>query len=167
MKKIIIILTFVIGLQTYAQKTFEVYNYTNVTIKLTDIITRSGISLPEYHSKPFGNITIAPGGSYTLVNNTFVFRFPFNSPSSVPFITKWERLNANGTITPNIASNVAWTLGNSQVFYNLKFFDGANILREVGPTSAILPVPISGGFFADYSFSNPAANVFFYTIVVY
>ena len=158
MKKIITLLLFVIGLQVYSQKTFEFYNFSNETMKLTDIITRTnGLTLPEYHSKPFGNITIPPGGTYKLVNNTNVFRFPFNSPSSVPFINKWERLNANGTITSNIASNVAWTLGNSQVFFNLKFFDGLNIIREVGVNSPILG-PING-WTAEVTIDSPSQNV--------
>lgn len=170
MKKTILILIFVIGLQSQAQKTFEVYNYTGVTIKLADIITRtftnpSTYALPEYHSNPFGLITIPPGGSYKLVNNTNVFRFPFNSPSSVPFITTWERLNANGTTTPNLTSNVAWTLGNSQSFYNLKLFDSAMILKEVGIVAPT--VTLTGGYTAEYAGSNPSPNVYFYTIVIY
>ena len=168
MKKIIMIAFLLFSINNYAQKYFEVYNLSTQTIKLADIITRAGTALPEYHSKPFGTITIPPGGTYILQNTSNVFRFPFNSPTSVPFVNVWERLNANGTITFNLASNTAWIAGNSQVFYNLKFFDGANILREAGiPNLSSLPLTISGGSEVDYAPSNPALNVFYYTIIIY
>ena len=164
MKNIFILLVFVITLQIQAQKTFEVYNFSNQTINLGDIITRSGTALPEYHSKPFGLITIPPGGSYILENTSQVFRFPFNSPNSSPFITKWDRNNANGTTTNNVPSNVAWVAGNSQVFFNLKYFDGNGVLREIGVNQSFEPTP---GFFVDSTTDQVSPNVWFYTIVFY
>ena len=171
MKKITFFLVLFLSLQGFSQKTFEVYNFSGQTINLGDIITRaiSGTSfvLPEYHSKPFGNITIAPGGSYVLENTSYPLRFPFNSPASVPYISIWERNNTNGT-TSMLASNSAWALGNSQVFFNLKFFDGANILREVGETNPT-PAPFSTGITAEYSYyQDPVnTNIKIYTVVIY
>ncbi|MGL5892195.1 MAG: hypothetical protein ACRC3B_20035, partial [Bacteroidia bacterium] len=90
MKKIILAAALLIGLQSFAQKTYEVYNFTTQTVQLADIMTRTAAgNYPEYHSKPFGLISIPPGGSYTLVNTTNIFRFPFQSPSSIPYVNVW------------------------------------------------------------------------------
>ena len=103
MKKILIIATLLFSLNNFAQKTFEVYNFTGQTVKLWDIITKpnSLSTYPEFHSKPYGAVTIPPGGSYTLVNTTNVFKFPFQSPTSIPYINKWERLNSASSTTPS------------------------------------------------------------------
>ena len=97
----------IIGFQGYSQKTFEIYNFSSQTITLIDVVTRAGTSYPEFHSKPYGPITIAPGDSYILENTSQVFRFPFNSPASVPYITTWERLNSPTASATSVSSNTA------------------------------------------------------------
>ena len=67
MKKLILLALLLGGLPTFAQKTFEVYNYTAYTVQLADIATKVATgTYPEFHSKPSGLISIPPGGSYTL-----------------------------------------------------------------------------------------------------
>ena len=163
MKKIILIALFLYSLQNFAQKTFEVYNFSGQTIKLADIITKPTASTyPEYHSKP-ALITIPPGGSFTLENTSNVYRFPFYVTGNP--IATWQRLNSPSSTT-FVPSTAAWTLGISQVFSNLKFFDGLNILREVGVSNPA-PATFSSGITAEYSQDNPAPNVWYYTIVIY
>ncbi|MGX7667523.1 hypothetical protein [Flavobacterium pedocola] len=171
MKKIILIATLLIGLQNFAQKTFEVYNLTGYTFNLTDIITRPvGTTYPEFHSKPFGNIPLGPTSaqtSYVLENTSNVYRFPFNSPSSSPVITTWERLSSPSTVT-TFTSNGAWVLGNAQEFYKLKYFDNDNILREIDANNPIYTSP-TYGWTIEYSFYQDPnnANIKIYTILIY
>ncbi len=170
MKKLLLAATLLFGLQSYAQKTYEVYNFTTQTVQLADIITRAGTAYPEYHSKPYGLVSIPAGGSYTLVNTASVFRFPFESPSSSPYINKWERLNSAGGPGVIQASPVAWTFGNSQVFNRMMFYVGAsyNAMPAVPVGVTTLPSWVTGaGWQLDYDCSNPAPNVWFYTIVIY
>lgn len=170
MKKFILAAMLLFGLQGFAQKTFEVYNFTTQTVQLADIITRAGSVYPEYHSKPFGLVSIPPGGSYTLVNTANVFRFPFQSPTSAPYINKWERLNSAagpGTIQ---TSPVAWTFGNSQVFNRMMYYVGTSYNGT--PTAPLGVASFSpwftgSGWQLDYDCSNPAPNVWFYTLVIY
>lgn len=74
------------SLHSFAQKTFEIYNYTGYTIDVADIITKpSGAAIyPEIHSKPHGLFSIPPGGSFILENTSHVYRFPYNSTVSSP-----------------------------------------------------------------------------------
>jgi hypothetical protein len=158
-------------LQNFAQKTFEVYNFTGQTVKLWDIITKpnSSATYPEFHSKPFWSITIPPGGSYVLVNTANIYRFPFHSPSSSPYINTWERLNSP-TSSTILSSSVAWSLGNSQVFTSLIFEVGTswnNLTVPIGLTNQTL---LGSGWQADYDASQPdplQPNLWFYTIVIY
>ena len=167
MKKIYFIVVLFFSLQNYAQKTFEVYNFTGQTVTLYDIITNtSSGGYPEYHSKPFGGVPIPPGESYTLENTANIFRFPFHSPASVPYIDIWERLDsATSSTTTIVSSNVAWVLGNNQVFKSLIFSVGSswNNLTPTGPNATI----IGSGWTLDYSHTVPATNTAFYTIVIY
>ncbi len=177
MKKIIFIATLFFSLQNYAQKTFEIYNLTGQTVKLWDIITKpnSSATYPEFHSKPFRSITILPGGSFTLENTSNIFKFPFESPASIPYISDWERLNSASSSTA-LTSPVAWSLSasNSQVFTSLIF--------EVGTSwnnfTTLPPVPIvqysaptysslSSTWNLDYDCTNPSPNVWHYTIIIY
>lgn len=174
MKKIFIIVTLLFSLNNFAQKTFEVYNFTGQTVKLWDIITKPNSSAiyPEFHSKPYGAVTIPPGGSYTLVNTANIYKFPFQSPTSIPYINKWERLNSASSVTP-LTSPVAWSLGssNSQVFKSIIFEVGTswnNLTVPIG-TISIAPAVTEPGLAwqMDYDCSNPAPNVWYYTIVIY
>lgn len=83
-------------------------------------------------------IVIAPGDQYILDNNTNIYRFPFDSPTSYPLITNWRRVTAPTTpggnaIITNVTSQTAWTLGNGQFFDYVSFVvndgtqDGGNI----------------------------------------
>jgi len=166
MKKLILLALLLGGLPTFAQKTFEVYNYTAYTVQLADIATKVATgTYPEFHSKPSGLISIPPGGSYTLVNTANLYRFPFLSPSSSPTIPTWERLNSASPPTTYLPSATAWPLGTSQVFKELFFFVGG-AYQNISVTSPSLPLQ-SGGWQADYVEDNPAPNVWFYTIVIY
>lgn len=164
MKKLLLVVIF-FGLQSYAQKTFEVYNYTSLNFEIYDIVTNASGNYPEFRSKPFGTITIAPGGSYKLVNTGSVSRFPFHSPSSTPYISTWLRVNP-----PNpavlIASNPAWSLGNPQVFSSMTFGE-PNVSYEVISTTT--PIINGGTWTAIYDmYVNPTnPNIINYTIVIF
>ncbi|WP_329804652.1 hypothetical protein [Flavobacterium facile] len=175
MKKLIIVATLLFSLQNFAQKTFEVYNYTGQTVKLWDIITKpnSSATYPEFHSKPYGAVTIPPGGSYTLVNTANVFKFPFQSPTSIPYINNWERLNSASSVTP-LASTVSWSLGssNAQVFKSIIFEVGTswnNLTVPIGTQT--IPSAVTGsGWQLDYDCYQPdpaQPNLWYYTIVIY
>lgn len=173
MKKIIIIAILFFSLQNFGQKRFEVYNFTGQTVKLADIITKPNTSAtyPEYHSKPNGLITIAPGGSYILENTTApvnTLRFPFLSTAN--FLPNWERLNS-ATNSVIQASNVAWPFGNAQVFTRMLFYVGSsyNLLPSVPISStsySISPAVSGSGWQADYDFYI-AGTQQIYTIVIY
>lgn len=173
MKKLIIIATLLFSLQNFAQKTFYVYNFTGQTVELADIITKPNTSAtyPEYHSKPNGLITIPPGGSYTLENTTSpvnLVRFPFLSTAD--YLPTWERLNSSSSTTLQ-ASNLAWPLGNAQVFSSMLFYVGLsyNLLPTVpiSTTSYTISSIVAGsGWQADYDFYT-SGTVQIYTIVIY
>lgn len=177
MKKIFIIVTLLFSLNNFAQKTFEVYNFTGQTVKLWDIITKpnSTATYPEFHSKPFLAVTIPPGGSYTMVNTANVFKFPFQSPSSIPYINKWERLNSASSVT-SMTSPVAWSLGTatSQIFKSIIFEVGTS-WNNFTTTPPVPIIPYSAPTFngpglawqLDYTCDNPVPNVWYYTIVIY
>lgn len=166
MKKIFFFAMLLCGLQSFAQKTFEVYNFTAYTVQMADIATKpaGATTYPEFHSKPSGLVSIPPGGSYTLVNTSQIYRFPLYSPSSSPFIPTWERLTSP-TPGTNMSSIAAWPLATSQVFKQLFFYVGSdyNSISVVSPTVPLQP----NGWQADYVEDNPAPNVWFYTIVIY
>ncbi len=136
MKKLILLLM-VCTLSIQAQKTVKVYNYTASTVYIRDLVTRTNTyTLPEFHLKPNGQITIAPFGSYTIVNTANATRFPFYSPTSTPVITTWERITATAPTNTNMPSTAAWLQGANQVFY------WVNI--GIGGYTATVGVPSSG-----------------------
>jgi hypothetical protein len=173
MKKLIIIATLLFSLQNFAQKRLEIYNFTGQTVQLADIITKPNTSAtyPEYHSKPNGLITIAPGGEYILENTTTpvnTLRFPFLSTAN--YLPIWERANSASSTTIQ-ASNVAWPLGNAQVFTRMLFYVGSsyNLLPTVPISTAsysISPAVLGSGWQADYDFYI-LGSVQIYTIVIY
>lgn len=173
MKKILLIAMILFSLQNFAQKRLEIYNYTGQTVKLADIITKpnTSVTYPEYHSKPNGLITIAPGGVYILENTTApvnTLRFPFLSTAN--YLPKWERANSSSS-TVIQTSNVAWPLGNAQVFTRMLFYVGSsyNLLPTVpiSTTSYSMSPSVAGsGWQADYDFFI-LGSLQIYTIVIY
>ena len=172
MKNLIIIATLFFSLQNFAQKRLEIYNYTSQTVKLADIITKPNTSAtyPEYHSKINGLITIAPGGMYILENTTApvnTLRFPFLSTAN--FLPNWERLNSASSSTIQ-TSNVAWSLGNAQVFTRMLFYVGSSYNLLSAPISttsySLTPAVLGSGWQADYDFYI-SGSVQIYTIVIY
>ncbi len=164
MKKILLIVLLLTAMQNYAQKTFEVYNYTGTTIQIFNIVTNpGGTSYPEYHSKPSGSIPVASGSSFTLYNAANVYRFPFNAS---PLIPTWHRLNSiSSSVT--LPASAAWIAGNSQVFKSMMFFVGSDpayheITASGGMTSGT-------GWTAIYDqFQDPNdPNIIIYTIVIF
>jgi hypothetical protein len=166
MKNLLYITILFFSLQSFAQKTFEVYNYTSQTVKIADIVTKSPSSTyPEFHSKPFGLISIPPGGSYTLVNTANPYRFPFHSPTSSPYITNWERLNSPSSSTP-MGSMAAWTLGSSQVFERMHFYVGNDYTSISTPSGSSASGPGWTAFYDE--FIDPVnPNIILYTIVIF
>lgn len=151
MKKFIFIAMLVCGMQIQAQKTLKVYNYTGNTVVIDDLVTRNGIVLPEFHSKPFGPITIVPFGSYTMVNLASTVNFPFNSPTSSPVITKWERITATAPTSTVMASLPAWMQGATQIFFWVQVRIGANI-KHIGVAGSGYPLSsTSNGWSATYA----------------
>ena len=160
MKNLITTIVLIFGLITQAQKSLKIFNYTANNVTIQDLVTRSfnatsfTYSLPEFHSKPSGAITIAPYGTYTLLNTSNALRFPFYAPvatgGSLPAINSWERITATGNTI--IASTPAWIIGSTQVFYWIQLGVGANS-KQIGIVgSPASPGPItSNGWTATYT----------------
>jgi hypothetical protein len=170
MKKFFLILTLSFALQNFAQKTFEIYNFSSYPIEIASIVTKidGAATYPEFTSKPFGLFTIAPGDSYILQNAANPYRFPFESPTSTPYIDKWERLNSASSATL-LTSPAAWVLGSSQVFSRLHFYiNGVYYVPTVPSGVTTVTLASGGGWIMDYDCSNPGGGtVWNYTIVVY
>lgn len=163
MKKLLLIAIVFFGLQGYAQKTFEVYNFTSMAVQIGDIVTNASGTYPEFHSKatPF---TIPAGGSYTLTNTGSTTRFPFQSPTSSPYIPTWERLNSP-TSSVVMASPAAWVLGSPQVFDRMIFGIGGFGYNINTTNTASFPVT-GPGFTAEYSVFSSGTTIV-YTIIIY
>lgn len=68
------------------------------------------------------SVTLSPGESFILENSSPALRFPFESPSSIPYLTQWRRHSAPGVPHVVVSSpSIFLTTGASQQFYNLKF----------------------------------------------
>jgi hypothetical protein len=165
MKKLIFIAVLICGMQIQAQKTLKIYNYTGNTVIIDDLVTRSGIVLPEFHSKPFGPVTIVPFGSYTMVNLASTVNFPFNSPTSTPVITKWERITATAPTSTVMLSLPAWLQGATQIFFWVQVRIGANT-KHIGVAGSGYPLTsTSNGWTASYTIGGTApAPVYTITI---
>jgi|GEM_PF-2308976 len=179
MRKIALFLTLMIGFCGFSQKTLEIYNYSVKTISIQMIATKppSGI-YPWCASVTPSPITIPPGGTYILENTANIYRFPFYSPASSPFITNWRRVVApvppsqNATFT-NMTSQALWPLGTSQFFDYISFnvnsaAAGSGNIGELSfwvTSTTIINTTHHWG--ADYVADYPAANVIFNTIVFY
>lgn len=167
MKKLLF-LTLLFSLQGYSQKTLEIYNLTVHTVHITGIVTNASGAYPEF-SASFGApgmITLTPGASYTLQNTSSTTRFPFESPSSVPYIPSWYR-NTSPTAVTLMPSPAAWVLGNPQVFDTLRFrvVDSSGN-GSFGTVSTTSPAATGPGWDALYDMSSipPAIT---YTVVIF
>jgi hypothetical protein len=163
MKKIFLVLLLICGMQIQAQKTFKVINLTAYPVSLNDIITRTAITylLPECHSKPNGVATIAPFGTFTLLNTTNLTRFPFYTTPAV--ISLWERITTTSP-GPVIPSLQAWIAGGTQVFYGLNFTYRGSIYN-IGATSPYVTFVNGGTFTATYvQMGTLAAPIYTITI---
>lgn len=163
MKKIFLVLVLICGLQIQAQKTFKVINLTAYPVLLNDIITRTATTylLPECHSKPNGVSTIAPFGTFTLVNTSNATRFPFNTIPSI--INSWERITTTSP-GPVISGLAAWVVGGTQVFYGLNFTTRGSIYN-IGATSPYVTTVNGGTFTATYvQMGTLAAPIYTITI---
>lgn len=163
MRKLLLIVIVLLGLNGYGQKIFEVYNFSAQTVTITDIFTNTtGASgaYPEFHA-PGITITLLPGTSYVLQNTANLTRFPFHSPASLPYITTWERF-ISSTISTYMPSANAWTLGSPQVFYRMTFNAGG-LGYSIGPTN---PTITTSTFTAVYDMFTSGA-VITYTIVIF
>lgn len=125
MKKIIIILSLIVGLSGYCQKSLEIYNYSSQSITLINIVTKPPTgTYPWYASVAPSEIVVPAGGEYILQNASNIYSFPFYSPASVPVITNWRYVvqssGSNGSFT-NITSQTAYAQGTNQTFNYLLF----------------------------------------------
>ncbi len=166
MKKIVLLALLVCGMQIQAQKTFKLINLTASSVIIEDLQTSNTTSgaYPRFATKPFGFITVPPFGTYTLVNTGSTTRFPFNSPSSSPVITTWERASS-ATSSTLVTSFGAWFVGDTQVFYKIKVTLGVNS-KSVGiPSSGLLSSITSNGWTASYTNSGTLAAPI-YTVTI-
>ncbi len=124
-----LILTIVLclgGTIGYSQKAFYFYNFSSYNVEIGGVVTMPdpatiGGTYPFYDSSVSSLITVPAGtGVYTLENNTNIYRFPFNSPASSPYIADWYRITGPFTLAI-VPSNAAWVLGADQVFHYVKF----------------------------------------------
>jgi hypothetical protein len=117
MKKLLLILFALFGIYGYSQKTLEIYNFTPYTVVIVDMSTNASGTYPEFRPNLsiVNFIPLAPGANYTLTNTASLTRFPFESPTSVPYIPNWIRMTS-ATASTGLTSPVAWVLGNPQVF---------------------------------------------------
>lgn len=168
MKKLVFIVVLFICVQSFAQKTFEIYNFSSYTVNISSIVTHPTTGgYPEFSNKWYGGFDIAPGNIYVLENTSNVYRFPFYSPTSIPYMTQWQRLNSPSSVTM-LPSNNAWVLGNNQVFYRLHVFSDTDyhVKTVLGGVYSDPDWMVDADWTATYDCSNPAPNVWFYTIVI-
>ncbi len=174
MKNLFILILLFFGLNIQAQKTFKIFNYTANTVTIRDLVTRnfntatSVFSLPEFHSKPSGLISIAPYSTYTLLNTSNSIRFPFYAPAatggSLPLINTWERSTTAGNTV--MTGTVAWIIGSTQAFYWINLGVGANAKQVGVGGTGVAPGPLtSNGWTATYSLTGTAAAPV-YTIII-
>ena len=171
MKNLFLLAILFFGLNIQAQKTFKIFNYTANTFVIQDLVTRSftapsTYALPEFHSKPSPNLTIAPYATYTLLNTSNATRFPFYAPvatgGSLPLINTWERLTTAGTTV--MAGAAAWIIGSTQVFYRIQLGFGASSF-QIGIAPGTTITSTIGGVTATYTVSGTIAAPI-YTITI-
>lgn len=128
MKQIILFIVFFVSIESsIAQKVFYFYNFSSHTVEIGGVVTKpdNGDPYPFFDSSVSPLITVLPGELYVLENTSNLFRFPFFSPASVPYIDTWYRVDSpSSSIT--IDSMPAWVLGNAQEFHYVKFQVGSS-----------------------------------------
>lgn len=128
MKKLIFTLVLFWGLQTFAQKTVYIYNFSSYNIEIGEITTKpntgtypSYTSVYEATSTSGPSLLQVPSGTTYIIENPVVSRFPFYSPTSVPAIKKWRRYTSASTSGIITSLNLNNSLANTQNFKNIKF----------------------------------------------
>jgi hypothetical protein len=167
MKKLLTLII-LFAINGYGQKSLEIYNTTTLPVRINDIVTNVSGSYPEYHSKPaWGLITVAPvTGSYILTNSLDLYRFPFHSPTSSPYLSNWDRINSATSTTTGIPSTTAWTFGAPQVFDSLLFTIGGNDYK-VSVSNPLITGP-GGSWTALYDYyDDPFSDIIIYTVLFY
>lgn len=163
MKKFIFILVLFLGLQSYAQKTVYIYNFSSYDMEIGEIITKPNTgtyplykSVYEATSSSGPSLLPVPSGTTYTMENPVITRFPFYSPTSSPAIKKWRRFT-NATTSGIITSvNLNNTLANTQNFNSIKF-------QLIGAGGATLGVGIT----TEYSNSLISATLEFFGDEVY
>lgn len=165
MRKILLIVI-LFSLQGYSQKYFEFYNATGQPVIITNLVADSANSYPEIHSLPFGPITVAPNSTYTLQNTTREYTFPFDSPTSSPYINIWRMVTPSSFW--NISALDAWLTGHHFDFSRMTFSIGGNSYT-INTTNTMFSPLIGAGFTAEYDeFTAPApSNEIIYSVVIY
>jgi hypothetical protein len=103
MKKFLILVIVFFGLQSFAQKTVIVNNFSSlqVTIFGLNTITNTNAQYPSIRSVTPANIIIPAGQSRTMSSPTgSLTQFPFNSTASAMQYTNWRRFTSATTSTP-------------------------------------------------------------------
>lgn len=156
MKKLFIVSVLFWGLQTFAQKTVYIFNFSNEPVQISDIATQSINNFyPLFFSDPSsGPITLPPfdpmdpdASNYILVADPVsTTKFPFNSPSNTPPIDKWKRQLSAGTSGGSLSSILVATIyGSSQSMYAFKSSVGIN-----GSLGAGTLYPTASNNFSDF-----------------
>lgn len=121
MKKILIVLAIFLGLQSFAQKTVIVNNFSTlqVTIFGVNTIGNNNAQYPAIRSELPVNIIIPAGQSKTMSSPSgSLTQFPYNSTASAMQYTQWRRFTSATTSTTSVNnSNTFTTLyGNGNKF---------------------------------------------------
>ncbi|TYB74834.1 MULTISPECIES: hypothetical protein [Bizionia] len=159
MKKILLLSVLFLGLQTMAQKTVYIYNFSSTNFDIGDIGTKKQTaSHPIFLSKPSGGlISIPPGATYILeASPASTNRFPFYSPTSSPNIDNWSRQLVSGGAwsNPLPSSLVANIYGATQIIEHVK--------TQVGPSGALgggTLFPVSPDYFDSYTYGSLGGTV--------
>ncbi len=142
MKKLIFTLVLFLGLQSYAQKTVYILNFSSYTMQVGEIITKPNtgtypLYTSVYEATSTSGPSLLPVGASYIMENPVATRFPFYSPTSVPAIKKWKRSTSatiSGIVTSLSLNNI---LGNTQNFNSIKFqVVGAGGATLVGPNDS-------------------------------
>ena len=185
-KKIVFSVLLFLGLQSFAQKTVYIFNFSSSpvtignigTVKATISGTTVTMGYPKYvsHDNPSGpgtpSITIPVGGSYTLENTANPNKFPFVSIGNTPAISQWTR-KASATSSATVTAATAFTVGTTQMFEYIKFSagsGGSGVLYNPAfwnnqyypyPFPGVLNATTTNAFFAspNYGLSSYIGNV--------
>lgn len=120
-------------LQGFAQKTVYIFNNSaTASIIIGDIETVKAsfsgedvtLSYPHFKSHISPEITIPPGGSYTLENVSNPNKFPFISFGNTPQINQWKKFIGLTSLPTTVSSSQAFTTATSQILLSIKFMGG-------------------------------------------